>query len=362
LALTARQVGQSGFTAGLLKLTLTVFKIMEFSPLLIQIAFMVLAALAVGGIVAAVFLPQLTGQADISKRVSAMTNDHSVKKSSLVGRFTETKDEKRRGQIQDSLDKFEKKQEKKKKKPNLRLLIQRAGLDLPVRTFWLYSAIAGIVAGVGSLILGAVPLVALGAVIAAGLGLPRWFLKMLTKRRQESFLHMFADAIDVMVRGLKAGLPVNEAMKVIATEMEAPVGPEFTEVVQGQRVGITIEQGVERMLERIPLPEVNFLAIVMSIQKSTGGNLAEALDNLSIVLRDRKKMKAKIQAVSQEAKASAAIIGSLPFAIGGGMMILNPTYLDPLFETENGNVMLMVAGGWMLMGVLVMRKMINFKI
>jgi len=335
---------------------------MSFSPLLVQIAFMLLAALTVGGLVVAIFLPQLTGQADISKRVEAISHEGNNKKSKLRGHFTDGKDTKRRNQIQDSLDKFEKKQEKKQKKVTLRIMIQRAGLDLSVRAFWLYSGIAAVVAGVATLIFGAIPIVALGAAIAAGLGLPRWFLKILTNRRQESFLHMFADAIDVMVRGLKAGLPVNEAMKVIATEMEAPVGPEFTEVVQGQRVGITLEQGVERMLDRIPLAEVNFLAIVMSIQKSTGGNLAEALDNLSTVLRDRKRMKAKIQAVSQEAKASAAIIGSLPFAIGGGMMVLNPEYLNPLFETERGNLMVMIAGGWMLTGILIMRKMINFKI
>jgi len=323
---------------------------------------MVLAALAVGGVVAAVFLPQLTGQADISKRVTRISSDSSAKTSALRGHFTEGKDEKRRNQIQDSLDKFEKKQEKKQKKTTLRVQIQRAGLDMPVRTFWLYSIGAGAGAGVAAIVFGSVPIVALGAAVAAGLGLPRWMLKILTRRRQESFLHMFADAIDVMVRGLKAGLPVNEAMKVIATEMEAPVGPEFTEVVQGQRVGITLEQGVERMLERIPLPEVNFLSIVMSIQKSTGGNLAEALENLSTVLRDRKRMKAKIQAVSQEAKASAAIIGALPFAIAGAMMVLNPEYLNPLFETDRGNLMLMVSGGWMMVGVLIMRKMINFKI
>lgn len=335
---------------------------MEFSPLLVQIAFMALAALAVGGIVVAIFLPQLTGQADISKRVSTIAGTGGEKASTLRGHFTEGKGEKRRNQIQDSLDKFEKKQEKKKKKVTIKVMIQRAGLDMSMKTFWLYSVGAGVGAGIASLIAGVVPLVAVGAAIAAGLGLPRWFLSMLTKRRQESFLRLFADAIDVMVRGLKAGLPVNEAMKVIATEMDAPVGPEFTEIVQGQRVGITLEQGVERMMDRIPLAEVNFLAIVMAIQKSTGGNLAEALENLSTVLRDRKKMKAKVQAISQEAKASAAIIGSLPFAIGGGMMVLNPEYLNPLFDTERGNIMLMVAGGWMGVGVLIMRKMINFKI
>lgn len=335
---------------------------MDFSPLLVQIAFMVLAALAVGGIVAAVFLPQLTGQADISKRVSNIAGEGDGKKSGLRGAFAEGKGEKRRSQIQDSLDKFEKKQEKKKKKVTVKVMILRAGLDMSMKTFYLYSVVAGIGAGIVALVAGVVPLVAVGAALAAGLGLPRWFLSMLTKRRQESFLRLFADAIDVMVRGLKAGLPVNEAMKVIATEMDAPVGPEFTEIVQGQRVGITLEQGVERMMDRIPLAEVNFLAIVMAIQKSTGGNLAEALENLSTVLRDRKRMKAKVQAISQEAKASAAIIGSLPFAIGGGMMVLNPEYLNPLFDTERGNIMLMVAGGWMGVGVLIMRKMINFKI
>ena len=167
-------------------------------------------------------------------------------------------------------------------------------------------------------------------------------------------------AIDVMVRGIKAGLPVSDALKVIANETPAPVGPEFSDVVEGQRLGVTIDQGLERMYERMPLAEVSFLAIVMAIQAKAGGNLAEALGNLSRVLRDRKKMKQKITSVSQEAKASAAIIGSLPFCIGGAMMVLNPTYLDPLFDTRIGNVLLIASGLWMSLGVLVMRKMINF--
>jgi tight adherence protein B len=175
-------------------------------------------------------------------------------------------------------------------------------------------------------------------------------------------LHDFADAIDVMVRALKAGLPVSEAMKIISTEQGPPVGPEFLEVVEGQRVGISIEQGIERMVERMPLSEVNFLAIVMTIQSKTGGNLSEALANLSRVLRDRKKMKQKITSVSQEAKSSAAIIGSLPFVIMGMLTIMNPNYLNPMFNTNMGNMLLMGSAMWMTLGVLVMRKMINFEI
>jgi tight adherence protein B len=151
-------------------------------------------------------------------------------------------------------------------------------------------------------------------------------------------------------------------MKVISQETGPPVGPEFTEVVEGQRVGIPIDQGFERMYERMPLAEVNFLAIVMAIQTKTGGNLSEALGNLSKVLRERKKMKNKIRAVSQEAKSSAAIIGSLPFFIMGILSLLNPDYLTPLFTTKMGNIMLFGCALWMSIGVLVMRKMINFKI
>jgi Type II secretion system (T2SS), protein F len=147
-----------------------------------------------------------------------------------------------------------------------------------------------------------------------------------------------------------------------ASERLPPVGPEFLEVVEGQRVGITIDQGIERMYDRMPMSEVNFLGIVMSIQAKTGGNLSEALNNLSKVLRDRKKLKAKIRAVSQEAKSSAAIIGSLPFVIMGALTILNPTYLLPMFTTDIGNVMLVGCGLWMLTGILVMRQMINFEI
>ena len=194
------------------------------------------------------------------------------------------------------------------------------------------------------------------------LGLPRWVLGYRRKRRQEKFLSELPDALDIIVRGLRSGLPLSDALKVIASETPPPIGPEFNEVVEGQRVGITIDQGLERMFERLPLQEVNFLAIVLGIQSKTGGNLTEALSNLSKVLRDRRKMKSKIRAVSQEAKSSAAIIGALPFVVAGGLYLLNPEYLAPLFNTQVGNILLGISVAMMLGGILVMRKMINFEI
>lgn len=326
-----------------------------------QLVILAFVAVAVGGLALALLFPWFTGSAAVSKRVAHVAEKSSgPSKAGLRSRFLEDPKDARRKQIQDSLKQFEEREKQRKKKPSVRTLLMQSGLDISLRSFWMISALVGGVCAVATWFAG-VPLVVSAAAAAAGaLGLPRWFLNFLKKRRQEVFLTDFADAIDVMVRGLKAGLPVTDALKVIAAETPPPVGPEFLEVVEGQRLGITIDQGIERMYERVPLPEVNFLAIVLMIQQKTGGNLAEALNNLSRVLRDRKKMKAKIKSVSQEAKASAAIIGSLPFIIMGGLMILNPEYLRPLFETNIGNIMLAGSGLWMLTGCLIMRKMINF--
>jgi tight adherence protein B len=329
---------------------------------MIELVLVGFIALSVGGFLIGLLYPWLTGEAQVAKRVQTLS-DKGARRDKVQGLrarlMAESKDS-RRKQIQESLKQLEEAQKKRRRKLNLRTLLMQSGLDLSVRKFWVVSIVFGIVLGLAIMLVGAPWYVALAAGIVGLLGLPRWFLGYLRKRRQEVFLREFADAIDIMVRGLKAGLPVSDAMKVIAAETPAPVGPEFLEVVEGQRVGIAIDQGIERMFDRMPLAEVNFLGIVMAIQSKTGGNLAEALNNLSKVLRDRKKMKQKIAAVSQEAKASAMIIGSLPFVITGAMSILNPEYLNPLWETELGN--LMVAGSliWMGTGVLIMRKMINF--
>ncbi len=333
---------------------------MFFGDDLIGTAFMVMVALAVGGIAFAVIAPMLSGSAS-ANRMKAIAGDKKEGSSSFRSRWQEDQKDSRRRQVQDSLAEISQK-EKKKKKLSLRMRIDQAGLTITPRAFYTYSAIVGAIFTVAALVLGAPLLVAAIALFVGSLGFPRWVLGYLRKRRQSKFLDDFADAIDVLVRGLKSGLPVSEAMKIISTEQGDPVGPEFLEVVEGQRIGIPLDQGVERMVERIPLAEVNFLAIVMTIQSKTGGNLSEALSNLSKVLRDRKKMKQKVQSVSQEAKASAAIIGGIPFAIGGIVSLSNPAYLYPLFHTHIGNLLVMGSGVMMLSGGLIMRKMINFQL
>jgi len=331
---------------------------MFFGDDLTSTAFMVMVALAVGGLVFAVIAPLLAGSASAS-RVKAIANDKKEAGNSFRARFLEDQKDTRRRQVQDSLAELSQR-EKKKKKLSLRMRIDQAGLTITPRTFYIFSLVVAIVLSLTALILGA-PLIVVGiAAFVGGLGFPRWVLGYLRNRRQNKFLNDFADAIDVLVRGLKSGLPVSEAMKIISTEQGEPVGPEFLEVVEGQRIGIPLDQGVERMVERMPLPEVNFLAIVMTIQSKTGGNLSEALANLSKVLRDRKKMKQKVQSVSQEAKASAAIIGAIPFAIAGLVTFTNPTYLLPLLNTHTGHMLLIGSGCWMMTGILIMRKMINF--
>jgi tight adherence protein B len=334
---------------------------MEFGADVKNLAFTFMVAIAVGGVALAVLFPMLSGS-EAAKRVDQITTGKKEAKMSLRARLAEDGKDSRRRQIQDSLKQIEDQEKQRKKKLTLRAMIAQAGLEMSPRGFWMMSFVSCILFGIIPVFLGAPWYVGAGSAFVGLLGFPRWFLKFKRNRRQNRFLNDFADAIDVMVRGLKAGLPVSEAMKIIASESGPPVGPEFIEVVDGQRIGISIDQGIERMAERMPLQEVNFLAIVMAIQSKTGGNLSEALSNLSRVLRDRKKMKQKVRAISQEAKSSAAIIGSLPFIIMGALTVLNPEYLNPLFQTSFGNMLLIGSAIWMTVGVLIMRQMINFEI
>jgi tight adherence protein B len=171
---------------------------------------------------------------------------------------------------------------------------------------------------------------------------------------------MFPDAVDVIVRGIKAGLPLLDSLKLISNDATEPVRSEFRAIVETQTIGMPIGEACLKLYESIPLPEANFFGIVVTIQQKAGGNLSEALGNLSRVLRDRKKMKAKIKAMSMEAKASASIIGALPIIVMALVYFTSPDYIELLFTDQFGKLMLGCCGVWMSIGVLVMRKMINF--
>ncbi|MBO9707043.1 MAG: type II secretion system F family protein [Caulobacter sp.] len=256
-----------------------------------------------------------------------------------------------------------KEQDRQQKKASLTIAarLRAAGLGENVRMFWIVSAGVGLVAAVVPLVLRQPPLIALGAAFAAGLGLPRWVVGMLAKNRTKKFTSAFADAVDIIVRGIKSGLPVHDCLKIIGKECPEPLAGEFRILTENVGMGMSMEQALERMYERMPTPELRFFAIVLSIQAKTGGNLAEALGNLSAVLRSRKLMAEKIKALSAEAVASAFIIGSLPPGVIVMISVTAPTYMQTMFTDPRGHLMLLAAAVWMTIGILVMRKMINFK-
>ena len=267
--------------------------------------------------------------------------------------------EARRKQIMQQLQEAERLE--RKARVNLPAKLKQAGLTINVQTFWIISAVLGVVAFLLPLLFGLNILICLGVAVVFGLGLPRWVVGFLGKGRRKKFSSHFADAVDVIVRGIKSGLPVHDCFKIIARESPAPLGPEFQKLVEGMGVGLTLPQALDKMYERMPTPELKFFSIVIGIQQKTGGNLAEALSNLSTVLRARKMMGEKIKALSSEATASAGIIGSLPPAVMILVSLTTPAYMAKLFTDPRGQFMLLVAVVMMSFGVFVMKKMISFK-
>ncbi len=267
--------------------------------------------------------------------------------------------EARRKQIMQQLHESERAE--RKARISLAAKLKQAGLATKVSTFWIISGVLGVIAFLLPLLFGLNILIGLGAGVVFGLGFPRWVVGFLGKRRMKKFSGFFADAVDVIVRGIKSGLPVHDCFKIIARESPAPLGPEFQKLVEGLGVGLTLAQALDKMYERMPTPELKFFSIVIAIQQKTGGNLAEALNNLSVVLRARKMMGEKIKALSSEATASAGIIGSLPPAVMILVSLTTPAYMARLFTDPRGQFMLLIAVAMMAFGVFVMKKMIAFK-
>jgi tight adherence protein B len=320
-----------------------------------SLAIFILVALAAGGVIWVFVYPILSGERKAERR------QESIARSEPVARLTtgRTGPKVRREQVEETLKELELRQKKAKNLP-LPMRIAQAGLNWSKRQFIIISVAIGAVMFVGGFLSGGGLLVAAGLGFAGGMGIPRWLLGFLKMRREASFLNNFPDAVDVIVRGVKAGLPLGDCLRIIATEAQEPVRSEFKAICEAQTIGIPMGDACAKLFERMPLPEANFFGIVVSIQQRSGGNLSEALGNLSRVLRDRKKMKAKIQAMSMEAKASAVIIAALPFAVMILVYLTSPTYIELLWTHPTGRMMMACCAVWMSMGVFVMKKMINF--
>ncbi|WP_295189171.1 type II secretion system F family protein [uncultured Brevundimonas sp.] len=317
----------------------------------------VLAFITIGGL-GWVFVGGDDSSAQAVKRAQSLGEP---KKSAAVARKAAASNapEARRKQILLQLQDADRRE--RKARTTLASRLKQAGLSLSVTTFYVISAVVGLVTGLGALIFGLPILVVIGIALIFGLGLPRWIVGFLGKRRMKKFSLEFPNAVDVIVRGIKSGLPVHECFKIIARESPAPLGPEFQRLVEGLGVGLTLEQALEKMYGRMPTSELRFFAIVIAIQQKTGGNLAEALTNLSTVLRARRMMGEKIKALSSEALASAGIIASLPPAVMTMVMFTTPGYMMPLFNDFRGNFMLLMAALLMATGIFVMKRMISFK-
>jgi tight adherence protein B len=315
-----------------------------------------LVTVAVGGVAYVFLYPLLSGEKRAEQRMRGIANEGGE-----VRRARKAVDPvaSRRAAVEDTLKQLEERR-KHSRRPPLGVRLQRAGLDWSKRQFWMASAGLAIVTFIAAWLMGAPVFVAPVLAAAAGLAAPRWVLSYLRRRRENKFLEELPNAVDVIVRGVKAGLPIGDCIRIVANETQEPVKSEFRSIVEETSMGIPLPDAAVKLFQRMPLPEANFFGIVIAIQQKAGGSLAEALGNLSRVLRDRKKMKAKIQAMSMEAKASASIIGSLPIAVMLLVYLTSPAYIELLWTHPTGHLMLFGSGVWMSIGIMVMRKMINF--
>lgn len=320
---------------------------------LTMLAAMILSAGAAGGLAYALLYPLLSGEARAEKRQKALAETRGPRRADRASTVS------RRDQVAQSLKDLERR-EQSRHKVTLEGRIVQAGLKWSKRKFLAVSAALGLVLGMLVLTVTANPMLAAASFFVGAFGLPRWLLGFLKARRIRKYLEELPNAMDVIVRGIKSGLPLNDCIRMIASEAQEPVRSEFRAIIEQQSLGLSIADAVGKLYERVPVPESNFFAIVIAIQAKAGGNLSESLGNLSRVLRERKKMKGKIQAMSQEAKASAGIIASLPPVVAILTYLSSPKYIELLWTTNPGKVALVVCAVWMTVGVLVMRKMIHF--
>jgi tight adherence protein B len=252
---------------------------------------------------------------------------------------------------------------KTKRKSVLRDDLNQAGFyDVSIKKFFIGSIISCFTLVLLGFLLKQKIIILLLLGVIGFFGLPKFFLRFKIARRQKKFLEEFSDALESMVRLLKAGMPVGEAIAMVSREFDGPIGEEMTKIYEEQKIGIPMGEACLNAARRMPITEMQMFATGIQIQQQTGSSLSEILLNLAKVIRARFRLRRKIQSLSAEAKASASIIGALPILVGAGLTAVNPEYMEPLFNTLKGKMYLAGAGFWMLCGILIMRQMINFRI
>ncbi len=318
-----------------------------------------LVALSVGGLLYAFLEPRIRYEARVKNRLRLVAGERAgtASQPGVAGKS-------RKRSIEDTLKEIEAKQKEKAKarsSPSLTVRLRQSGLGWTKATYLSICVTVGLIAYVlMAFVIALNPLVAGIVGMMMGTVLPHLYVGFKRSRRFMAFGDEFPNSVDVIVRGVRSGLPLGDCLRVIAAEGQEPVRSEFKMIVDDQTLGVPVQDAMMRLTDRVPLPETNFLATVIAIQSQSGGNLTEALANLSNVLRERKKMRAKIKAFSAEAKASAGIIGSLPPAVAGLLYLTSPQYISLLFTTTGGHVVLAISAIWMGIGIIVMRAMINF--
>ncbi|MBK9562792.1 MAG: type II secretion system F family protein [Micavibrio sp.] len=325
----------------------------------IQIVLTILIMIIIVGSAAAFLMMQ---EAERKKRITAVIKGHVTGEKKFSAEDVQNK---RRAEIAKKLKETKEEEDQskgKKKKRTLALMLEQAGLTVSVKQYWIYSAVSMVACVIIAKLTGQAPFVVVMASVIGLFGVPRFVLRFITKRRQKKFLSEFADALEAIIRLLKAGMPVSEAIAMISREFTGPMGEEMSRIYDKQKIGIPIHEAAQQATKRMPLTEMQMFATGLAIQAQTGSSLSEVLKNLAGVIRARFRLKRKIKALSSEAITSAGIIGSLPNLLAFGMYFANRDYIMVLFNDPFGNVLLAIAIVWMLIGIIVMKIMINFKI
>ncbi|MEZ5691083.1 MAG: type II secretion system F family protein [Rickettsiales bacterium] len=242
------------------------------------------------------------------------------------------------------------------------ILLDNAGIKITPKQFILRRFVTVLLIIAGAAIFKFSVLMSIPVALIAGIWLPFKIIKMKMEKRSREFLRAFPEAIDLIVRGLRSGLPVSDSIVQVSTELPDPIGSVFATVANKMKLGISLEKSLLETAKELNLREFHFFTTSIILQRETGGNLSEILNNLSDVLRSRFMMKMKIKAITSEARASAVIIGSLPFVVAAAVMFVSPNYLKPLIEEEGGNQALAVAFGMLSFGIWSMNRMSRFEI